>query len=113
MMGNVQSNESDYAIALGLSLLYAAGGGGVAGLLSMIAPAALLGVCKLIWGVFANDGSNASLPLTTSDLAGIVSALHPKTGALLHVAANVEARSDTHGPPPAGPVNNPVDNERL
>jgi hypothetical protein len=96
-------------ISLGMGLMGAA--------FSLGIPFLALWICGYIWKQFTHDPQEAGNPnngMTLGDIAGIASAFHPRTGALLNVAANIDARTQAlNVTPPAAPSHNPVDDERL
>jgi hypothetical protein len=91
--------------------------GSVAAVLTLVIPWGVLIITRVIWKLFAGeaDGIGETISdLTTSDIAGVASAFHPRTGAVLNVAANIDARKQAlNVTVPAAPAHNPVDDERL
>jgi hypothetical protein len=97
-----------YLFGIGFGLM----AGTITGAMSMLVPLLLLTAVTKFWRLMAYD--DEPLPFedaTLGDLAGVASAFHPRTGALLNVAASVQARAKT-SPPPA-PVETIIDHERL
>jgi hypothetical protein len=87
------------------------------GCLSVALPLLVLMFCFWMWSGFApgkkNNGSNYSDNLTLGDIAGIASAVHPRAGALLNVAANIDARTQALTVVQPAPTHNRIDDERL
>jgi hypothetical protein len=84
----------------------------IAGLLSALVPYVLLVALKTFWRLMAyDDEPHPFEAFSLSDMAGIASALHPRTGTLLNVAASAQARAKTPQPTPL--VETAVDSEKL
>jgi hypothetical protein len=88
----------------------------VAGVISLALPWGILAISRVIWDLFngnADEIGETVNNLTLTDIAGIASALHPRTGAILNVAANIDARNQALTVVQTPPTQNPVDDERL
>ncbi len=91
---------------------------GIAGAcISLIVSLVLYAAFTAIVAMFSKqtdaDTDTTGFNVSLGDIAGIASALHPRTGAVLNVAANIDARTQALSVIPPTSPHNPVDSDRL